>query len=94
MNKRTKLDTLSGQVKDLNDHTMLLQQENDSLKRENSQLKNEVIYLKKTLLVHTAMVIMEIIILSKKKNHLLQNQLARIQSYSSYYYFHLAFSGT
>jgi len=49
MNKRTKLDTLSGQVKDLNDHTMLLQQENDSLKRENSQLKNEVIYLKNVI---------------------------------------------
>jgi len=51
MNKRTKLDTLSGQVKDLNDHTVLLLQENEQLKQENFQLKNEVTYLRN--IIHT-----------------------------------------
>jgi len=52
MNKRTKLDTLSVQVKDLNDHTSLLIQENEQLKQENFQLKNEVIYLKNIINTH------------------------------------------
>jgi regulator of replication initiation timing len=46
MNKRTKLDTLSVQVQDLNDQTSILIQENEQLKIENYQLKNEVFYLK------------------------------------------------